>query len=167
MNKSEVLVALEEGRDEFLQSIDGLSEEFMTQPGLNGDWSVKDLLVHLTRWEAELVKLLWQVGRGMKPTTLHFSQVPVDETNQRWYEESRARPLDLVLQDFHAVRKQTVRRVNELPEALLTDRKIYPWLEDQPLWEWIASDSYEHEAEHVGDVLAWSARQLESGLSES
>jgi hypothetical protein len=156
-----LLAALEESQRKFLLSIEGLSDEEMKLPGVNGEWSVKDLLVHLTRWEAELVKLLWQVGQGRKPTTLHFSLESVDEVNLRWFLESRARPLDLVLKDFHAVRKQTIRRVSELPDAALTDPKHYPWLDDQALWEWIAGDSIEHEAEHVEELRAWRANREE------
>jgi hypothetical protein len=155
MTKNEILARLAESREKLLATIDGLSEQEMTQPGVNGDWSIKDILVHLTRWEAELVKLLWQAMQGMKPSTLHFSHIEVDEINQRWYEESSSRPLDLAMQDFHGVRKQTIRRVKDLTDKLLTELKAYPWLEGQPLWEWIAGDSFEHETEHVEAVVAW------------
>jgi len=162
MTKSEVLTALTESRQKFLAAIDGFSEEEMTRPGVVGEWSVKDLLVHITRWEAELVKLLWQAAQGVKPTTVHFSRVEVDETNQRWFEESRSRPLALALQDFHSVRKQTIRRVKDLPEKSFSDPDYFPWLDGHPLWEWIAGDSFEHESEHVEDILRW--RESRGGI---
>jgi hypothetical protein len=155
MIKNDILIQLTESREKILAAIENLSEEEMIQPGMGSGWSIKDLLVHLTRWEAELVKLLWQAGQGIRPTTMHFSQLEVDEINQRWYAESRSRPLDLVLKDFHGVRTQTIRRVKDLTEQALTDPQHYPWLDGQPLWEWIAGDSYEHEAEHIADMLSW------------
>ena len=37
-------------REEFLAAIDGLSDELMTEPSLDG-WSVKDHLTHLALWD--------------------------------------------------------------------------------------------------------------------
>lgn len=157
MNKTELLDALEQSRERFLDAVEGLPDEDLQEPGVVGDWSLKDLLVHLTRCEAELVKLLWQAGQKRTPTSAHFAQIPVDEQNERWYRESRQRPLDLVLEDFHGVRNQTIRRVEALPERAFDDPQFYPWLGENPLWKWIAEDSFTHEAEHEAQVRAWRA----------
>jgi hypothetical protein len=55
MTKSEILTALNEGRERFLEAIEDLTPDKMKETGVVGEWSVKDILVHLTRWEAELV----------------------------------------------------------------------------------------------------------------
>lgn len=157
MTKSEILTALNEGRERFLEAIEDLTPDRMKETGVVGEWSVKDILVHLTRWEAELVKLLWQASQGQKPTSAHFSSSSVDDLNARWYQESRSRPLERILEDFHGVRAQTVRRVEDFSDEDLTDPKRYPWLNDAPLWEWIAGDSFEHEAEHGAQIRAWRA----------
>jgi hypothetical protein len=157
MTKSEILTALNEGRERFLEAIEDLTPDQMKETGVVGEWSVKDILVHLTRWEAELVKLLWQASQGQKPTSAHFSSSSVDDLNARWYQESRSRPLERILEDFHGVRAQTVRRVEDFSDEDLTDPKRYLWLNDAPLWEWIAGDSFEHEAEHGAQIRAWRA----------
>lgn len=159
MTKTEIIAKLEEGREQFLDAIEGLSEDDMLQPGVVDEWSVKDILVHLARWETELVKLLWQANQGQKPTGALVSSDSVDELNARWYQESRARPLRLVLDDFHGVRTQTMRRVEELPEKAFNDLHYYRWLDNQPLWEWIAGDSFDHEAEHEAQIRAWRAER--------
>jgi hypothetical protein len=155
MKKNEILTALDGSREALLDALEGLSEEDMLQPGVVGEWSVKDILAHLTRWEAELVKLLWQAASGQKPTSIHFSKQIVDETNARWYKESKPRDLERVLEDFHSVRNQTVRRVEDLPARAFEDPEHYPWLEGEALWKWIANDSFDHEAEHTAQILAW------------
>lgn len=159
MNKAEIMAALEESRENFLDAIDGLSDEELQQPGVIDGWSVKDILVHLTRWEAELVKLLWQARQGKSPSTKHFSRVVVDEMNDRWYQESCTRSLQVALEDFHGVRNQTIRRVEEFNDKDLIEPKRYPWLKDTPLWEWIAGDSFEHETEHAAQIRAWRQRE--------
>ena len=152
MNKSELLEALENGREEFLELIDDLEEDTILHKTNRDDWTVKDILSHLTRWEAELVKLLWQVRQGLLPTTAHFSGEDVNVINARWLEEDRSRPLDRILSDFHGVRNQTIRRVESFSDDQLKDEKRYPWLKGRALWEWIASDSFEHEQEHINQI---------------
>jgi len=159
MEKEELIIALTSGREEFIKILQGLSEEEMQSPGVIDQWSVKDILVHLTRWEAEIIKLLWQAGQGIKPTTVHFSQLSVNDLNQRWYTESQTRSLKIVMDDFIGVRKQTVRRVEDISGSVLTNPLQYPWLNNEPLWQWIASDSFEHEAEHAEQIRAWRAIQ--------
>lgn len=161
MTKEEVLKALKEARQHLLKALEGLSDEQLCMPGVNGEWSIKDLLFHLTMWEAELVKLLWQVGQGLTPTTIHFREVDVDQTNATWYEQGRSRPLARVWDDWVGVRQQTIRRFQELElsEEALNNPQHFPWLRGYPLWQWIAEDSFKHEAEHTAQVLAWRAEK--------
>ncbi|MFM8322860.1 MAG: DinB family protein [Chloroflexota bacterium] len=157
MNKDEILDALEDERERLLEAIDGLSDEQMQEPGVTGEWSIKDLLHHVSAWEAELVKLLWQAARGEKPDSRLLNDDPVDDTNAQWQAIGRARPLDDVLDDLAAVRKQTIRRVDSLADADFEDPQRYAWLKGSPLWEWIRGDSFGHEAEHTAEIKAWRA----------
>jgi hypothetical protein len=158
MNKDEIFDALEDERENFLEAIEGLSAEQLQTSGVVGEWSVKDMMIHLSAWEAELVKLLWQARQGQKPTTLHFSKIDIDEINQEWFENYRSRSLERVMDDFEAVRKQTSRRLEVFSDADLNDVQLFPWLDGQPLWEWVANDSYQHESEHAAQIREWRAR---------
>lgn len=160
MNKAEVLAVLEASRESLLDAIDGLSEGELQQPGVIDGWSVKDILIHLTRWEAELVKLLWQAKQGIRPTSIHFSGASVDEINAGWFGEHQQRPLDLILDDFHGVRLQTIRRVEAFSDKDFSDPQRFSWLGDEPLWKWIANDSFEHEAEHMDQIRTWRQKEI-------
>ena len=159
MNKKELLTALEDSHERVSEAIEGLSPEAMLEPGVVGDWSVKDVLAHLARWEAEVVKLLWQAHQGIQPTTLLNEQVPDDEVNARWHEEDQARPLERILGDFHGVRDQTIRRLEFFTDKDLSDPRRYPWLGGQPLWEWVAGDSFKHDEEHLEQLRAWREKK--------
>lgn len=158
MNKNELLKALDEGRENFLEAIENLDDEHLHLPGVTGEWSVKDLLAHLSRWESELVKLLWQLGQGQRPTTVQFSHEGMDAINARWQDAAHERPLEQVLEDFHAVRTQTIRRVEDFSDQELGLPGRYRWLKGKALWEWVASDSFEHENEHAAEIRAWRQR---------
>ena len=161
MTRDEIIDALEDTREKFLEALEDLSDEALQEPGVFADWSIKDILYHISMWEAELVKLLWQAAQGQHPTTAHFSAspTPVDQINADWLEKGRERPLELVWQDFEGVRKQTSRRVDAFSDEDLNDPQCFPWLHGRPLWEWVAGDSYEHEEEHLADIQAWRTRQ--------
>lgn len=158
MTQEEILEALEDEREKLLDAIDGLTDDKLMMPGVAGDWSVKDVLYHLTMWEAELVKLLWQVAQGMAPTTVQTSSPSVDKVNAGWYTQGAERSLEMVIDDFSAVRNQTSRRVEAFKDRDLNDPQRYPWLKNHPLWVWIAEDSFKHEAEHAEQIRAWRAR---------
>ena len=155
MTKEAVISSLKTSRESLLSAIEGLDDEAMLEPGVVGDWSVKDVLVHLSLWEAELVTLLWQARQGRKPATAQLGDDSVDELNARWYQMHRDRVLAQVLDDFHAVRHQTLRRVDGFSDRELTDPELFPWLNGEPLEQWIASDSFGHEDEHTAQIIAW------------
>jgi hypothetical protein len=100
---------------------------------------------------SELVELLWQ-ARERLFRSAQFSKTPVDGLDDRWYQD-RASALDLV--GISTVRNQTIRRVEALPERAFEEPQFYPWLGEDPLWKWIATDSFEHESEHEQQVRTW------------
>jgi hypothetical protein len=155
MTQDEILDALEDERENFLDAIDGLSDEAVLEPGVIGEWSVKDLLFHITMWEAELVKLLWQATQGLPPSAVFFEGRSMDEVNAAWAAEGQGRDFDRIWDDFQAVRKQTIRRLSAFTDKDLNDPQRYPWLKDHPLWDWIAENSFGHEREHTAQIKAW------------
>lgn len=159
MTRDEIMNALNESRDKLLNAIEGLSDEELSEPGVIENWSVKDILYHLCMWEAELVKLLWQATQDQPPTTVHFSKIPVDEINAAWFAQGRARTVAQIMDDLHAVRKQTLRRAGAFKDQELNDTAHYPWQKGHPLWEWIAEDSFKHEQEHTAQIREWREKR--------
>jgi hypothetical protein len=142
-------------RQKFLDAIEGLSDKALQEPGVVGDWSVKDILIHINLWEAEMIKLLFQVRKGQRPDHADITAADVDRINAEWQQENRLRPLDQVMADFHDVRKQTLRQLENFSDEELSQPGRFPGLGENPLKEWIAGDSYVHETEHADQVLAW------------
>lgn len=159
MNKDEIVDRLEDDREEFLDAIEGLPPEEMQEPIAPGDWSVKDIIAHLNACEAELVKLLWQLKSGRKPTSMLLGDIDIEAQNKQWYEASQSRSLESVMSDFEGVRRQTARRVEAFTDQELNDPKRYPSLGNSPLWKWIAENSFQHESEHRQTILRWRELQ--------
>ena len=155
MKRKELLQKLSSTRMKMLATLEKIPEEQLLVPGVIGDWSIKDLLTHLTMWEAELVTMLWQIERGRKPSTAHFGPKSVDQLNDEWHQSTKDREYALVFSDYSGVRKQTERRVMAFSDEDLTNPKLFSWLKGKPLWNWIANDSFEHEEEHHAEITAW------------
>ncbi len=43
---------------EFKEAYTGLPEEKLLEPGASGEWSVKDIIAHVSTWEGEALKYL-------------------------------------------------------------------------------------------------------------
>jgi len=168
MNKHELLTGMESSRAEIVEAMAGLSDEAMLEPNVVGAWSVRDVLQHISLWEAELVKLLVHVQQRRRPAGERWSgKLDIDALNARWHAETLDRPLDRVRADFAAVRQQTQRRLNELAEADLTETRAFPWLKGRALWQYVFEDTIEHDREHAEQIRAWrEARGIEARGNE-
>ena len=55
MNKSELLHWLQDEYRGWEALLDQIGPAHMDRPGVNGDWSMKDLIAHLNGWQSVLV----------------------------------------------------------------------------------------------------------------
>ncbi len=156
MTKDELLKQLAENRAQLNALIQDVSEEALTQPGAYGEWSVKDVLEHISRWESELIQVLFQAAQGAEPESEVFNPEYL-KVNEVWYQESKDRPLDRVQADFQAVRKQLIKRLTTFPDPQLTTLGVYPWMKKQALIDLIKNIALDHEVEHLEGLKPWRA----------
>ncbi|GAB4500044.1 MAG: hypothetical protein OHK0052_15900 [Anaerolineales bacterium] len=162
MTQDQLMQQLEESRENFLELLEDLPDEALLQTGVCGNWSIRDVLYHLARWEAELISLLWQTRQGGTPSTVHFGKLTDAQINAQWEKEGAERSLARILDDFHSVRAQTLRRIEAFSERDLTNPQRYAWLNNRPLYQWILESTVEHETEHGEQIRAWKATQRAS-----
>ena len=79
--------------------------------------------------------------------------------NEKWLREMGSRSLRIVLEDFHNVRNQTMRRLEAFSEQEFNDPKYYRWLRGKPLFVWVAADTFEHETEHYAQIKDWKDKR--------
>lgn len=155
MTRDELLQHMEQNRTELNALLEGVPADALTRPGACGDWSVKDVLVHISRWEAEVIKVLFQAQQGGKPQSEVFNSEYL-KVNDLWYQEAKDRPLEHVLEDFSAVRMQLVRRLKDFPEKALTKPGNYPWMK-HALIVLVQDIALDHEQEHLEGLKIWRA----------
>ncbi|MBP8003155.1 MAG: ClbS/DfsB family four-helix bundle protein [Chloroflexi bacterium] len=150
-DKMELVKQIETSWAELLAAASQLTPTQLTTP-LDGDWTGKDLLAHITAWEKRVLELL-QRGRN-HPDGFHVEGVEdwdVDRVNLGYYEANRARPLTDIQHDFHHIHDQLMAELALWPDAL-DHPQWSAWIGGPPLWQIIPGDTYEHYEEHV-DVM--------------
>jgi uncharacterized damage-inducible protein DinB len=152
MTKEETLARLAESRQALHQAIEGLSEEEMTQAQVEGVWSIKDVLGHITSWEETCLEPLLRYADGGP------FEVQVIEDYLAWNDEQAARkrdvPLDTILDELVTVRQGLVEAASRLSAGQWKQRVPFSWGGEGTI-----ADTLEglrvHEMEHVHNIQQW------------
>jgi hypothetical protein len=155
MNKDDLLQAIHECHDAIEACCAAATEAQLTCcPGPQTDWSIKDLIAHLTYWEQDMLARVGSDALGVVPDS------EVDAVNARVYETNKDRPLAAIQADFRRSLEQIDALVGGLSDADLNSTERMPLPNQIPLWQYIADETYEHyRDDHLPDVRAWAQRE--------
>lgn len=157
-------IQLDRVRERLLVAIEYLPDEALLIPNAIGDWSVADLLAHVTVWEAELVTGLMRLDQGRKPEKLLATLTNPTAYTQRRYNENKGRSLDAIFDDFQKVRMQLESWLEEFSPKTLNNPQQYKWFKGKPLGQIIAQVTYENEAKYLPALeqfaAQWEAMEL-------
>jgi hypothetical protein len=159
MNKSEFLDGLREEYQQWEALLDQIGSERMNQSGVAADWSIKDIVAHLTGWRRRTVARLQAAQRGEpEPPPYWPAHLQTDDEINAWiYESNRGRSVREVLDDSDQVFQQLLAAVEGLPDEVLSaPARHLPWLEAESIKP---GDFFGHfHEEHEPDMRAWLAR---------
>ncbi len=133
-------------------------------PGAAGDWTIKDVIAHLTAWRWWSVARLEGAVRDEGPTPPWGPDRDEDDAddiqriNQRFYEEGRDRPVAEVLRDSRATLDRLEAALLALPEAGLLAADRYPWLGGYPAAALITGSAEHLFVDHVAGIVMALAR---------
>ena len=131
-----------------------IDEERLTQSGVAGDWTLKDIIAHITWHEKEMVGLI--TAHALVGSELW--NLPTDERNAAIYEEVRNEPLEQVLEESAGIHQQLLELLPTLSDEDLTNPESFPNMPpDWQPWMLIAQNTYEHYQDHILDVQGWLA----------
>lgn len=81
----------------------------------------------------------------------------MDELNEQLFQENKHRPLAEVLAAFRSSYQHLLADVQAMTDEELN--KPISWLNDRPIWLWVAGNTYDHYEEHGGFIRNWLASQ--------
>ena len=152
MDKDEALEKFSRSRAELLNSIEGLSEQQMTQEAVEGTWTIKDVLAHLTSWERTLLNPLVDYAQGgdFLPEVIPDDLAWNDEQAAEWQEKS----LQTVFAELHETRQAMMEHSFKLNDAQWKVQLPAPWRGHGTIADLISGLSW-HEDEHLESIQAW------------
>jgi hypothetical protein len=165
MNKSELVNWLQEEYQQWERLLEQVGLTHMDQPGVNSQWSFKDLVAHLTPDNRRLVANLQAIQRHEpEPPPPWPAHLQTDDEINAWiYETNRERSVHQVLDESHQVFQHLLTLVKELPEDVKIDtvhqgERVYYLvrLDDQRIQPGYFFDHFHDD--HEQDVRAWLAR---------
>ncbi|OGO17250.1 MAG: hypothetical protein A2Z14_08590 [Chloroflexi bacterium RBG_16_48_8] len=153
-SKADLIEAMVSARGRFDSLISQIPHSKMTLPGASGEWSVKDVVAHITSYDRWLALTL--ALRGQKPPDFWIEDIPLDEFNRRLFDENRDLSLDQVLQQSGDVWREILEVTRNLPETyLFTEQSVQGVPYTFKPCDVLKSESYGHYLDHVPALLAW------------
>lgn len=152
MDKAELLNLVRTERANWEAALSEVGEGRMTEPGVDGDWSVKDIIAHITWSEREMVGMLQ--ARALVGSDLW--DLSNDERNAIVYQQNRDRALADVLAEAQDVYRQLMAALESLSDEDLNDPSRFADMPaDWEPWRVIAGNTYLHYADHAGSIRVW------------
>ncbi len=149
MKSAEFIEKVKQSHHQYMTVVSALSQEQLCQVNTNGDWSVKDIIAHITWYEKEMVEVIKE--RALRGSPLW--EISLDQRNQIIHEEVKDLPLSIVLAEADQVFQSLMILLNVLNDEELTEPKYFQEMpSDWIPWEVIASNTFEHYPIHVDDI---------------
>src|SRR4029453_16085062 len=120
MDKRQLLERVDRRWTEFNESYAGLSDSQMTESGVTGSWSVKDIIAHVTWWEEEALKHLPLINKGVRPPTYAKEYGGIDAFNALMTQQKRSLSVSEVLRQRDQTHQRLVAYIEHSPEEQCT-----------------------------------------------
>jgi uncharacterized protein (TIGR03083 family) len=150
MKKQQLLDKLERAWASFKNSYADLTDEQMQEPGVTGDWSVKDILAHVNTWEEEALKYLPHILQGGQPPRYADLYGGIDAFNAQMTELAAGRPLAEVLNRLDETHSRLMEYVQSAPEEVFTHETRFR--------RRLRLDTYSHYPLHAWAIREWRDR---------
>jgi hypothetical protein len=150
--RQRLLDQIQDAWSEFQQSYAGLTDPEMLLPGVQGQWSVRDILAHVTTWEEEALRHIPLIMEGGRPPRYSSKYGGIDAFNALMTEQKRGLTLPEVRQQLEAVHQRLIEFVEGVPEHLLAG--------DSRVRRRIRLDAYGHYPKHARAIRAWRSTAM-------
>lgn len=150
MTKEEFISNVENGRKQWQKKWKGIDLFNTSRPRTPGDMSLRDILYHVAWYEREMIELLQLRALVGSP----WWTLPVNERND--YIKTEGASVSLLQawrleQQFYT---ELLAQLDSVRDEELNDAGHFREMpSDWKPWEVIASNTYEHYAEHFADIF--------------
>ena len=152
MTRSELIFQIRDERGHLEETLARLTHNQMFLPGVDGNWTVKDALAHISTWERWMISWTNSLLRSEKPDTPETWDV--DLMNAGTYKKVKDLSLSEVLEESRQSYWDALALAESLSEDQLQSNHTDTWPMG-PLWLGVASNTCFHYKEHRSDIQKW------------
>ena len=147
MDRLQLLKRLESAWEALKASYVGLSDCELLQPCVTANWSVKDIIAHVTWWEEEALKHLPLILAGGKPPRYSVAYGGIDAFNAQMTQKKWNLSLDSVLRQ----RDETHHRLIDFVQTVAEDQIV----RETRFRRRLRLDTYSHYPKHAEAIRKW------------
>jgi uncharacterized protein (TIGR03083 family) len=147
MDRQQLLNKLDQAWAALKEAYAGLSASQLTAPSVMGDWSVKDILAHVTTWEEETLKYLPLLIIGGRPPQYASQYGGIDAFNALMTDQKRGLARAEVLRRVDATHRPLIAYLQRVPEEAFTRETRFR--------RRLRLDTYGHYLLHAKAIRAW------------
>lgn len=156
MDRNQLLKRLDKAWQSFLESYSGLTNAQLLIGGVTGKWSVRDIVAHVTTWEAEALQHLPEILRGIRPPRYSLTYGGIDTFNAIMTERKNGLSPEEVFWQMAETHRRLVNFLETVPERnFQTETRFRRRLR---------LDTYGHYPKHARAIRQWR-EQVPSFLS--
>ncbi len=120
----------------------------MCVPGVNGAWSVKDTVAHLTFWHRNLLARFHSIGANQPPSD---TAIDDDTWNRRCFDANRHRAPDDIMADLWRTQQSILDAIDARPEVIFFAAGKH----GVPLVDATDGSILGHYPEHIAQIERW------------
>ena len=150
MEREQLLKHLDKAWAAIKESYAGLSDSQLTEPGVTGHWSVKDILAHVTTWEEEALQYLPLIIKGGRPPRYSLKYGGINGFNAQMTAQKRGLSLSDVLRQLDETHRRLIDYVQSVPEEQFTRETRFR--------RRLCLDTYSHYPKHAKAIREWRER---------
>jgi hypothetical protein len=165
MNKYDLLETLQTRHARWDALLAMVSEERMIQPSAADQWSVKDIVSHVTAYERWLVEWLTAASQNTFPPPSPLDDADVERRNARVFELTRTMSLVDVMNDSRQTFAELIEIINSVPDEYFDHPGSAEWFM-KPYWskmnnvpDAVINLSADHYDEHIPSIKTWIENQ--------
>jgi len=147
MKRYHLLEKLDSAWTDFEESYAGLTPAQLMIPKVTGQWSVRDIIAHVTWWEQEALKSLPVIRSGGRIPRYSVTYGGIDAFNAMMTVERSGLTLAEVLKDHDNIHAELIEYVTAAPEEL--------YVRENRFRRRLRFDTYEHYPVHARAIRQW------------
>jgi hypothetical protein len=151
VDRRQILKRLGQAWGTLQASYAGLSAAELLEPGVTGDWSVRDILAHVTTWDEEALRFLPLIVAGGTPPRYSVTYGGIDAFNARMTAAKSELSLSAVLRLMDDTHRRVIALIEAAPEDQLTGQTRFR--------RRLRLDTYGHYPKHAEAIRQWRAQR--------